>query len=83
MAIDSELAPTPTKWDCTNMCGALDEDGDCSVISGCVAESESVKVKGGKPPNQRSSAESIRSSARYEAMAVLALMMLVVFWGLV
>lgn len=83
VALDSGLAPTPTKWVCTMMCGALDDGGDCSVVSGCVAESESMKVKGGKPPNQRSSAGSVGSSGRCEGMAVLALMILLVFWILV
>ena len=39
---------TPTEWDCTAICGALNEDGECSEVSGCIDMGNGM-VKGGRP----------------------------------
>lgn len=37
-----------TKWDCTAICGALNEDGECSLVTHCLDMGDG-KVKGGNP----------------------------------
>jgi hypothetical protein len=64
-----------TEWDCRVICGALNEDGECSDFEGCV-EMGSGMVKGGRLPGV-SSAGGMRLSGHSGEMAV-AIVVLVV-----
>jgi hypothetical protein len=60
---DRSHAPATTmekvEWDCTGMCGELDEDVECTSTAGCVAVGDgSEKVKGMKPPHAGSASSS-------------------------
>jgi hypothetical protein len=63
---------TQTEWDCTAICGALNEAGECSEVAGCV-ELGKEKAKGGKP-----SAANSAGSARLSGHMVVAVMILMV-----
>jgi hypothetical protein len=51
---------TPTEWNCTAICGVLNDDGECSEISACVKMGDG-KGKGGRPPWSSSAGRMVLS----------------------
>jgi hypothetical protein len=70
---------TLREWDCTAICGALNEEGECSEVSGCVGMGGG-KGKGGRP-GLSSSAGSVLSSGHI-GERVVAVMVLVTGAGM-
>jgi len=71
---------TETVWDCTAICGKLNENGECSDISACV-KMDGDKVKSGKPP-WASSAGSARLNGHGGGIAVAVVTLIVGLWML-
>ena len=62
---------TLREWDCTAICGALNEDGECSEVSGCIDMGNGM-VNG---------AEGGRLGGRYGEEVFVVVMILLVIGG--
>jgi hypothetical protein len=64
-----------TEWDCTGICGALNEDGECSLVTQCL-DMGNGKVKGGNPHRANGAGSSrLDGHIAVRAMAVMMLML--------
>jgi hypothetical protein len=61
---------TPREWDCTGICGALNEDGECSKVTHCL-DMGNGKGNGGRP-SWSSSAGRMALSGMLAAVVILA-----------
>ena len=71
---------TLREWDCTAVCGALNEDGECSRISGCVRMGGG-KGKGGRP-GLSNGAGRLAVRGRVGEMVVVVMVLVAGIWML-
>jgi len=71
---------TLREWDCTAICGALNEEGECSRISGCVRMGGG-KGKGGRP-GLSNGAGRLAVRGRVGEMVVVVMVLVAGIWML-